>query len=160
MKAALLLRKHILIGTAEPMCAGSTINASKRYLRYADGVPHRDAVDNSQLWADNLLMLQVAHNRRPDLFTPGSIDESYELALWGQGPAYVLREGILHEVLWWRRNQNRGEAIRLIFADGEPIMLKPGRTWITLLRTLDWVEISSELTDITASPTTSAPTQS
>ena len=135
-------------------------HASKRYLRYADEVPHRDAVDNSQLWADNLLMLQVAHNRRPDLFTPGSIDESYELALWGQGPAYVLREGILHEVLWWRRNQNRGEAIRLIFADGEPIMLKPGRTWITLLRTLDWVEISSELTDITASPTTSAPTQS
>lgn len=125
--------------------------ASRRYLRYSDGLPHLDAVDDSQLVADNLVIIQVPHNRRPDLFTPGAIDESFELALWGRGPAYVMRDGKLYEGFWWRRNQNRGEALRLIFADGEPILLKPGRSWITITRALDWARISSELADPTAS---------
>ena len=125
--------------------------ASRQYLRYSDGIPHLDAIDNSQLWADNLVVLQVAHNRRPDLFTQGAIDESYELALWGRGPAYVMREGKLYEGFWWRRNQSRGEALRLIFPDGEPILLKPGRSWITITRGLDWAQISSELADPSAS---------
>ena len=121
--------------------------SSRRYLRYADGNPHLDAIDNAQLEADNLVFIQVAHKRRPDLFTPGAIDESYELALWGRGPAYVLREGLLYEGFWWRRSQNRGEALRLIFPDGNPILLKPGRSWITITRSLDWARISSELSD-------------
>ncbi len=120
---------------------------SRRYLRYSDGIPHLDAVDNSQLVADNLVVIQVVHNRRPDLFAHGAIDESYELALWGRGPAYVLRDGMLYEGFWWRRSQNRGEALQLIFPDGEPILLKPGRTWITITRELDWAQISSRLAD-------------
>lgn len=117
---------------------------SRRYLRYADGAPHLDAADGMQLWADNLVLLQAAHNRRPDLFTPGSIDESYEVALWGKGPALVLREGQLYHGLWWRQNQNRGEALRLIFPDGDPIPLKPGRSWATILRTLESARISEQ----------------
>lgn len=120
---------------------------SRQYLRFSDGIPHLDAVDDSQLLADNLVIIQVMHNRRPDLFPPGAADESYELALWGRGPAYVLRDGKLYEGFWWRRNLNRGEALRLIFPDGEPILLKPGRTWITVTRTLEWAQISSELVD-------------
>ena len=89
----------------------------------------------------------MPHKRRPDLFARGAIDESYELALWGRGPAYVLRDGLLFEGLWWRRSQNRGEALRLIFPDGDPILLKPGRTWVTITRSLDWAQISSELAD-------------
>ncbi len=120
---------------------------SRRYLRFSDGIPHLDAVDNSQLEADNLVIIEVEHNRRPDLFTPGAIDESYELALWGRGRAYVLRDGRLYEGFWWRRSLDRGEALRLIFPDGEPILLKPGRTWITITRDLDWAQISSRLAD-------------
>ena len=37
---------------------------SQRYLRYSDGLPHYDAADDSQLWADNLVMLQVAPDRQ------------------------------------------------------------------------------------------------
>ncbi len=127
--------------------------ASRRYLRYADGIPHIDAADEKQLWADNLVILQVTHNRRPDLFTAGSIDESYEVALWGQGAAYVMREGRLYRGLWWRRNQNRGEALRLNFPDGDPIPLKPGRTWVTIVRDLESAEISAELAEISTSAT-------
>ncbi len=121
--------------------------SNRRYLRYADGERHLDAIDDSQLVADNLVFIQVPHKRRPDLFARGAIDESYELALWGRGPAYVLRDGLLFEGLWWRRSQNRGEALRLIFPDGDPILLKPGRTWVTITRSLDWAQISSELAD-------------
>ena len=124
--------------------------ASQRYLRYADGHPHIDASDDGQLWADNLVILQVSHNRRPDLFTAGAIDESYEVALWGKGAAYVLREGRLFHGLWWRRNQSRGEALRLIFPDGDPILLKPGRTWVTIVRSLDTADINAELAEIPA----------
>lgn len=121
--------------------------SSRRYLRYADGTPHVDAIDNAQLEADNLAFIKVAHNRRPDLFAHGAIDESYELALRGRGPAYVLRDGLLYVGFWWRRSQSRGEALRLIFANGDPILLKPGRTWITITRSLDWARISSDLAD-------------
>ena len=123
---------------------------SRRYLRHADGEPHIDAADEAQLWADNLIVIQAAHNRRPDLFAHGSIDESYEVALWGRGPAYVLREGKLYHGFWWRQNQNRGEALRLIYPDGGPIRLKPGRSWVTIVRDLDSAQISAELVELPA----------
>lgn len=115
---------------------------SRRYLRFADGAPHYDAADGAQLWADNLVMLQVAHNRRPDLFEPGAINESYEVALWGRGPAYVMREGLLYRGSWSRLTHSRGAALSLNHGDGTPIMLKPGRTWVTVMRSLDEVELS------------------
>ena len=126
---------------------------SKRYLRYSDEIAHLDANDDSQLWADNLIMLQVAHYPRPDLFTPGSLDESYEVALWSQGQAYVMREGKLYRGYWRRFSGNRGEALSLIFGNEEPIMLKPGRSWITVMRTLDPVVISDAWVDIEATST-------
>ena len=111
--------------------------ASGRYLRYADGVAHVDAADDSQLWADNLIFLQVAHYPRPDLFTPGSLDESYEVALRNQGRAYVMRDGKFYRGYWRRFHASRGEALSLVYGNEEPIMLKPGRSWVTVMRSLD-----------------------
>lgn len=117
---------------------------SERYLRYSDGIAHLDAADDAQLWADNLVFLQASHYRRPDLFRAGAIDESYEVALWGQGPAYVLRDGLLFAGFWRRPQTHRGQALQLVFADGDHIQLKPGRSWITIMRNLDTV-VTSEL---------------
>ncbi len=126
---------------------------SRRYLRYSDGLPHYDAADEAQLWADNLVMLQVSHNRRPDLFEPGAINESYEVALWGGGRAYVMREGRLYEGYWQRLSQNRGVALSLVYGDGTPIMLKPGRTWVTVMRSLDDVVVSNNRANMRATAT-------
>lgn len=126
---------------------------SGRFLRYTDGLPHIDAADDTQLWADNLAMLQVIHNRRPDLFTPGAIDESFEVALWGQGRAYVMREGKLYKGYWRRLSPNRGEALSLIYGDETAIMLKPGRTWVTILRKLDDVVLSDVMANMSATAT-------
>ena len=113
-----------------------------------------------QLWADNLVMLQVAHNRRPDLFEPGAINESFEVALWGQGRALVMRDGVLYKGYWRRRNHNRGSAISLIYGDETPIMLKPGRTWVTIMRSLDTVELSAARANVSATATAIARAQS
>ncbi len=123
---------------------------SGRFLRYSDGAPHIDAADGEQLWADNLIMLQAAHNRRPDLFEAGALNESYEVALWGQGRALVLRDGEAHSGHWRRQSRNRGEALSLIYAENAPILLKPGRTWVTVLRNLENAVLSDELVDMNA----------
>lgn len=117
-------------------------DSSRIYLRYADGAPHIDAADGRQLWADNLIFLQVLHIPRPDLFPPGSRDESEELVLRGQGEALVLREGGLYSGTWRRSGARNGDALELVHADGRPIALKPGRSWITIMRELDQLEIS------------------
>lgn len=122
--------------------------ASGRYLRYADGAAHVDAADGSQLWADNLIFLQVAHYPRPDLFTPGSLDESYEVALRNQGRAYVLRDGNFYRGYWRRFSANRGEALSLVYGNEDPIMLKPGRSWVTVMRSLDPAIVSDTPGDI------------
>ncbi|MXX82692.1 MAG: DUF3048 domain-containing protein [Chloroflexi bacterium] len=117
--------------------------ASGLYLRYADGAPHSDAADGSQLWADNLIYLQVLHISRPDLFPPGAPDESQEVRLQGQGAALVLRDGKLYGGFWRRSGLRNGDALELSYADGSPIALKPGRSWITIMRDLEQLEINS-----------------
>ena len=117
-------------------------NDARSYLRYADGAPHLDAADNSQLQADNLIFLQVRHISRPDLFAPGSRDESQEVALYGTGNAIVMRNGLLFYGYWQRAAGRNGDALTLNHNDGRPIALKPGRSWITVMRNLDHLEIS------------------
>ena len=129
---------------------------SRQYLRYSDGLPHYDAADDTQLQADNLVFLQVAHNRRPDLFERGAINESFEVALWGQGPALVMREGKQYQGYWRRHNYNRGTALALIYGDETPIMLKPGRTWVTIMRSLNDVEVNVVRANMKAAATASA----
>ena len=127
--------------------------SSDRYLRYSDGLPHLDAADGAQLWTDNLILLQVPHNKRPDLFEPGAINESLEVALWGQGVAQVMRGGKLYNGYWSRLSQNRGGALALINGDGTHIKLKPGRTWLTVMRSLSGVVASDTRANMRATAT-------
>lgn len=110
--------------------------ASRRYLRYTDGAPHYDAADGQQLWTDNLVILEVPHNRRPDIFPPGANYESLEIALWDQGRAYVMRGGNAYVGFWRRLNRKPQQALQLIYGDSQSIMLKPGRTWVAVTRAL------------------------
>lgn len=124
-----------------------------RYLRYTDNVAHYDAADEEQLWTDNLVILEVPHNRRPDLFPEGANYESLEVAIWDQGRAYVIRDGKYYIGFWRRRNRESGEAIQLIYGDNTPIMLKPGRTWVAVTRFLGDSLIQEEQADMQATGT-------
>jgi hypothetical protein len=74
----------------------------RHYIRYTDGIAHMDAGDGQQLWADNVIVIEVPHNERPDLFPEGANYQSHEIALWDQGRAYLMRDGVFYEGYWQR----------------------------------------------------------
>ncbi len=117
---------------------------SRTYLRYTDHEPHFDAADGQQLWADNLVILEVPHRRRPDLFPPGSTNESLEVALWDSGRAYVFRDGVIFVGFWKRLGRRSGEALQLMLGNSEAIPLRPGRTWISVTRSLGSTIVNAE----------------
>lgn len=127
--------------------------ATGHYLRYTDSVPHFDAADGQQLWADNLIIIEVPHNRRPDLFPEGSNYESLEIALWDQGRAYLVRDGVYYQGYWRRQDRQPGSALQIIYGNNVPIMMKPGRTWVSVMRGFGDVTISSQTADMQATGT-------
>lgn len=139
---------------------------SERYVRYTDDVPHYDAATGEQLWADNVVVIMANHQRRPDLFPPGADYESLEVQLWDDPDfwqqAYLLRDGQLYQGFWTRRNRNPGTALQLIYGDNTPMMMKPGRTWVAIVRGFGDVqtfEVKNPMPDIPFDATpTSAPT--
>jgi hypothetical protein len=132
--------------------------ATSRYLRYTDSQIHYDAADGEQLWANNLVIIQVEHLDRPDLFEPESRTASLDIRLEGQGFAYVFRDGQWYEGYWRRRSTDPGEALILLYGDETPIMLHPGRTWVAVVRGFGDVAISTEQPDMEATGTVLAQT--
>lgn len=131
--------------------------ASGRYVRFTDEVPHLDALDGDQVWADNLIIVQAEHIERPDLFEPESQSASQEIRLWtepgGYYPVYVLRDSVYYQGFWDRQNREMGSALQLKFSTGEPIKLKPGRTWVMIVRGMGSVTLLEVATDMNATGT-------
>lgn len=133
---------------------------SGRYIRFTEGQAHYDAADNEQLWTDNLVIIEVPHVQRPDLFPPGANYTSLGIELWDQNFAYVIRDGRVYQGYWRRRSQDPGQALQLIYGDNIPIMMKPGRTWVTVVRGLGTASISENYADVAATATVIAQTPS
>jgi hypothetical protein len=133
---------------------------NERYIRFTDNQPHMDAADGEQLWADNLIIIEVPHVDRPDLFPEGATYTSLGVELWDQGRAYVMREGQWYQGYWRRRDREPGSALQVIFGDNTPIMLKPGRTWVTVVRGLGNVTVNEDPIDVYATATLMALTPS
>jgi len=126
---------------------------SGRYVRYTEGVPHYDAADGQQLWTDNIVIIEVPHVDRPDLFEPESRSASHEIQLWGTGRAYVFRDGQYWSGYWERRDREPGTALRLYYGNYVDIMLKPGRSYVQIVRWLGDVAISTEMADMVGTAT-------
>jgi hypothetical protein len=105
-----------------------------KYLRWNTGYPHIDAATGQQLAADNIVILQAEHVERPDVYESESGTPAVEIQLWGQGDAWVFRDGLWYKGFWKRRNSKAGSALQLINYDGTPINLKPGQTWVEVVR--------------------------
>jgi len=134
-----------------------------RYLRFTDGVAHYDADDGQQLWVDNLVVLEIPHEERPDLFPPGANYQSLEIQIWEEDRefdderysrrAYLMRDGVYYQGFWRRNSDQPGDAIQLIFSSGAPMMMKPGRTWVSIVRGFGDVTISESVVDLAATAT-------
>jgi len=121
-----------------------------RYYRWNTNLPHVDAVTGKQLAADNIVVLAAEHIDRPDILDSETSGVVIETVLWGNGPAYVFRDGLWYEGTWWHTQGRTG--LWLTYPDGErSIHLKPGQTWVEVVRPFMWgVEVSEEKADMVA----------
>jgi hypothetical protein len=98
---------------------------SGRFLRSQDGEPHGDAV-SGRLGADNVVVMVVDYRA-------SVIDSSTADAVTvGTGELLVFTEGKLVRGTWSR--DDRLSTFTLTAADGSPIKLTPGTTWVELAR--------------------------
>lgn len=107
-----------------------------KYYRWNTGIPHIDAATGKQLAFDNVVVIQAEHLERPDIYESESGSPAVEVQLWGQDKAWVFRDGQWFEGIWIRRNRTRfSAALTLMYRDGKtPIHLKPGQTWVEVVR--------------------------
>jgi hypothetical protein len=99
--------------------------AGGQYLRSQNGNRQVDAQTNMRLTAANVVALFANH-----LYTDireSSNFYSLEIQFWGEGRALLFRDGQAFEGKW--RRLTRPGLFQLVDAVGQPLPLKPGRTW-------------------------------
>lgn len=138
---------------------------TERYLRWDGGLAHVDAATGEQIWTDNLVVMEVWHTDRPDVYESEVGGIALEHQIWGYARAWVFRDGQWFKGYWFRNRDYGSLQLRYtIWEADNPMHLKPGRTWIEIVRKFDpyatnetgmySVEVSDELIDI--APTSTA----
>jgi hypothetical protein len=110
------------------------------FVRWQEGSPHNDKV-NGRIGAANIIIPVVEYK-------PSQVDaRSPEAQTIGNGPVYVVSDG-KHTAGRWSRDNNQSP-FTLTGADGAPIKLNPGKTWVELAEAIPspdeanpWAEIT------------------
>lgn len=129
-----------------------------KYYRWNSGLPHMDADTNTQLSADNVIVLQAEHINRPDIFEYENGSPAVEVQLWSSDKAWLFRDGQWFEGFWKRSHDKSG--FYLLNSDQKtPMHLKPGNTWFEIVRPqMFGVKVSDQYTDVHATETPAAAT--
>lgn len=107
---------------------------SGRYLRWTDGIPHTDAVTGEQLAFENVIVIGSTlelHDLFPEKYFGAEQSLYIELTDYN-GPATLLRDGQMFEGRWSRIE---GGMLQFTGTDGQPMVLKPGHTFVQIVRT-------------------------
>jgi hypothetical protein len=112
--------------------------ATKTYRRFDVGQATTDAVTGRQIAPPNVVVLYANHvnsDIAADTHDPNNIWYSVIIQLWGEGTGKLLRDGRVYDIRWVRENPQQPND-RLVFLDGtgSKIALRPGATWIQLVR--------------------------
>lgn len=100
---------------------------SRSYLRYNNGVKHRDASTGKQVSADNVVVLWA----RYDIASRDKVGSTtYDVDLGGKGRVSVFRGGARLDGRW---EADRTTPPRFTDENGKPIRLAPGRTWFQVI---------------------------
>ena len=104
------------------------------YLRFADGQPHFDANTETQISADNVIIVYAEHTDTDIIESQwqDSISWSTQIAVWGENRATLLRDGQHYDGYWTRTV--REHIIGLRTWEGDLLYLKPGQTWFQLVQ--------------------------
>lgn len=98
--------------------------ATNTYLRSEGGRPHMDAKSNTQL-APKIVIVPIIHRTQSGYYSV--------YATVGSGKVLVFQNGTVTEGTWSK--PDRKTQIKFNGADGQPIKLAPGQTWVTLAST-------------------------
>lgn len=100
---------------------------SGTYLRFVEGVPHTDGLNNQQISAANVAIVYAEH-KDTDIVEDKLGNVSIAINLIGQGRLQLFRDGVMIEGTWQRDAANH--LLRFHDAAGNDIPLKPGNTWV------------------------------
>lgn len=104
-----------------------------RYLRSQSGEPHL-MENGAHIGAENLVLLFVKYvwdaNAPPEGLN--------RISIVGRGTGYLYRDGQAYPIRWEKPAPE--EHYRLTFADGEPVRLAMGQTWVEVLKSEAHVE--------------------
>jgi hypothetical protein len=103
------------------------------YLRLRRGKPARDAATNRQLWAKDVVVLEIKEAPLAD-DPKGRIEQT----VVGSGRARVFMDGVEREVTW--RKDSPAAALRF-FDDSTETQLNSGPVWIVALPSLDHLTV-------------------
>ncbi len=108
---------------------------SGQWLRSTAGKVHSDYLTGEQLNANNVVIV-FANHMDTDIWEEMIGDQSnwkpsIEIQIWGSGPALLFRDGKMIQAYWERPERDH----MLTFKDGQgnPLPLKPGRTWMQMV---------------------------
>jgi hypothetical protein len=102
------------------------------YLRSMGGFPHTDLSTGRQLSAANVLLIYAPH-AETDIIEDSLGSRSVRIDLSSGGRAQLLRDGLVFEGAWTRPDAHA--FFDLKDASGDPLLLKPGTTWVHLVPT-------------------------
>lgn len=97
-------------------------SASNTYKRSEGGKPHMDERSGAQLSPNVVVAMVVPYGIKSD-----GLHSDY--ATTGSGKAFIFQDGVVTEGTWEKRSSK--DPIRLGDANGAPLGLNPGQTWIT-----------------------------
>lgn len=105
-------------------------DAQALYLRSTGTTPQRDAASNQPLTAANVLILYTPHETT-DIVEDSLGSRSIKITLTGAGKGILVRDGQEFNVTWSRSDSRT--LWQFTGANGSPIALKPGKTWIEIV---------------------------
>jgi hypothetical protein len=102
------------------------------YLRAVTGEPHREELSGEQLRFENVVVI-YAHHIETDILEDvwGGGHYSIQIQIWNDGPLRIFRDGQMLDGKWMR--PERWDMIRFVDGNGNPLPLKPGKTFIQMV---------------------------
>jgi len=100
--------------------------ASNGYLRLRRGKPAVDAATGKQLWASNVVVIEV--QERP---IPGDTKNRIEQDVIGSGPGVLFQDGTTLDITW--RKETAAAPLRFYLASGSEAAMNPGQIWIAAI---------------------------
>lgn len=104
------------------------------YLRFKDGEKHFDELDNNQLSAKNIIVLET---KKSVLDNAGRL----YLGTVGEGRGFYITNGEAIKITW---SKSKEDARTKFYSGNEEIKFNPGNTWIQVVSYLDNVSIGKD----------------